>query len=45
MNALHLIVTQYYLVTAAIFSVFVAYGTPAGWVIGKVGYKKSIPLF
>lgn len=40
--ALQLTVTQSYLVTAAIFSAFVAFGTPAGWVIGKVGYKKSI---
>ena len=41
-DALHLTVTQSYLVTAAIFSAFVVFGTPAGWVIKKVGYKKSI---
>jgi len=41
-DALHLTVTQSYLVTAAIFSAFVIFGTPAGWVIKKVGYKKSI---
>lgn len=41
-NALHLTVTQSYLVTAAIFSAFVVFGTPAGWVIKKIGYKLSI---
>lgn len=41
-EALHLTVTQSYLVTAAIFSAFVVFGTPAGWVIKKVGYKRSI---
>jgi len=41
-DALHLTVTHSYLVTAAIFSAFVIFGTPAGWVIKKVGYKKSI---
>lgn len=41
-DALHLTVTQSYLVTAAIFSAFVVFGSPAGWVIKKVGYKKSI---
>ena len=41
-DALHLTVTQSYLVTAAIFSAFVVFGTPAGWVIKKVGYKQSI---
>jgi len=41
-DALHLTVTQSYLVTAAIFSAFVVFGTPAGWVIKKVGYKRSI---
>lgn len=41
-DALHLTVTQSYLVTAAIFSAFVVFGSPAGWVIRKVGYKKSI---
>lgn len=41
-DALNLSVTQSYLVTAAIFSAFVVFGTPAGWLIKKVGYKKSI---
>ncbi|HEY5508603.1 MAG TPA: MFS transporter [Paludibacter sp.] len=41
-DALHLSVAQSYLVTAAIFSAFVVFGSPAGWVIKKVGYKKSI---
>ena len=41
-DALHLTVTQSYLVTAAIFSAFVVFGSPAGWVIRKVGYKISI---
>lgn len=43
-DALHLTVTQSYLVTAAIFSAFVVFGTPAGWVIKKIGYKLSIVL-
>ena len=43
-EALHLTVTQSYLVTAAIFSAFVIFGTPAGWVIKKTGYKKSIVI-
>lgn len=41
-DALNLTVAQSYLVTAAIFSAFVVFGTPAGWVIKKVGYKKGI---
>lgn len=41
-DALHLTVTQSYLVTAAIFSAFVVFGTPVGWLIKKVGYKTSI---
>ena len=41
-DALHLTVTQSYLVTAAIFSAFVVFGSPAGWVIKKIGYKLSI---
>jgi len=31
-----------YLVTTAIFSAFVVFGAPAGWVIKKVGYKMSM---
>jgi len=41
-DALHLSVTQSYLVTAAIFSAFVVFGSPAGWIVKKVGYKMSI---
>lgn len=41
-DALNLTVTQSYLVTAAIFSAFVVFGRPAGWVIKKIGYKRSI---
>ena len=41
-KALNLSVTQSYLVTAAIFSAFVVFGSPAGWIIKKVGYKISI---
>lgn len=43
-NALDLTTTQSYLVTAAIFSAFVIFGTPSGWVVKKVGYKKTIVL-
>ncbi len=41
-DALHLSVTESYLVTAAIFSAFVVFGAPAGWIIKKVGYKMSM---
>lgn len=41
-DALHLSVTESYLVTAAIFSAFVVFGAPAGWIIRKVGYKMSM---
>lgn len=41
-DALNLSVTQSYLVTAAIFSAFVIFGSPAGFVIKKIGYKQSI---
>lgn len=41
-EALNLSVTESYLVTAAIFSAFVVFGAPAGWVIKKVGYKMSM---
>jgi len=33
---------QSYLVTAAIFSAFLLFGTPAGWLIKKIGYKYSM---
>jgi len=41
-DALQLSVTESYLVTAAIFSAFVIFGAPAGWIIKKVGYKMSM---
>ena len=41
-DALNLSVTESYLVTTAIFSAFVVFGAPAGWVIKKVGYKMSM---
>ena len=41
-DALHLSVTESYLVTAAIFSAFIVFGAPAGWIIKKVGYKMSM---
>lgn len=41
-DALHLSVTESYLVTAAIFSAFVVFGAPAGWIIKTVGYKMSM---
>ncbi|MBF0647915.1 MFS transporter [Dysgonomonas sp. GY75] len=43
-EALHLEVSQSYLVTAAIFSAFVLFGSPAGRIIKKAGYRKSIFL-
>jgi FHS family L-fucose permease-like MFS transporter len=43
-EALGLSVTESYLVTAAIFSAFVIFGSPAGWVIKKIGYKVSMSL-
>lgn len=33
-----------YLVITATFSTFLIFGRPAGWVIGKIGYKKSLVL-
>lgn len=41
-SALNLSVSESYLVTVAIFSAFVIFGTPSGWLVKKVGYKKSI---
>ena len=35
---------QSYLVTTAIFSAFVIFGRPAGWVIKKIGYRRSMVL-
>jgi len=41
-DALHLTVTQSYLIPVAIFSAFVIFGAPAGWVVRKTGYKRSM---
>ncbi|RUT79205.1 glucose/galactose MFS transporter [Ancylomarina longa] len=41
-DAFHLKASESYLVTAAIFSAFVVFGAPAGWLIKKIGYKKGM---
>jgi hypothetical protein len=41
-DALNLSLTESYMVSAAIFSAFVVFGIPAGWVIKKYGYKRSM---
>jgi fucose permease len=41
-DALHLTVTQSYLVPVAVFSGYIIFGIPAGWVVSKAGYKRSI---
>ncbi len=41
-DALHLTVTESYLVPVAVFGAFVIFGAPAGWVVSKAGYKRSI---
>ncbi|MGD9994565.1 MAG: MFS transporter [Salinivirgaceae bacterium] len=43
-SAFNLSTGQSYLVTAAIFSAFVIFGSPAGWIIKKVGYRKTMTL-
>lgn len=43
-SALNLTVTQSYLVTAAIFSAFLIFGSPAGQLIKKVGYRVSMVI-
>lgn len=43
-DAFNLSTAQSYLVTAAIFSAFVIFGRPSGWVISKLGYKKSMVI-
>ncbi|MEN8138266.1 MAG: MFS transporter [Bacteroidota bacterium] len=43
-SAFDLSIGQSYLVTAAIFSAFVIFGGPSGWVIKKIGYKLSMML-
>ncbi|MGM0573949.1 MAG: MFS transporter, partial [Bacteroidota bacterium] len=41
-SAFDLSTGEAYLVTAAIFSAFVIFGRPAGWLITKIGYRKSM---
>ncbi|MCF8224246.1 MAG: MFS transporter [Bacteroidales bacterium] len=43
-SAFSLTTAQSYLVTAAIFSAFVIFGRPSGWVIKKLGYKSSMVI-
>jgi len=43
-SAFQLSTGQSYLVTAAIFSAFVIFGRPTGWVIKKIGYRRSMML-
>lgn len=43
-DAFNLTTSQSYLVTAAIFSAFVIFGAPAGWIIKKVGYKYGMVI-
>jgi FHS family L-fucose permease-like MFS transporter len=41
-SAFNLSTGQSYLVTAAIFSAFLIFGRPTGWVIKKIGYRRSM---
>lgn len=43
-TAFNLTTSMSYLVTAAIFSAFVTFGGPAGYIISKIGYKKSMVM-
>ncbi len=43
-TAFNLSTAESYLVTAAIFSAFVVFGSPTGWLIKKIGYKKSMMI-
>jgi len=43
-SAFDLTNAQSYLVIAAIFSAFLIFGRPSGWVISKLGYKKGMAL-
>ena len=43
-DAFDLTTAQSYLVTAAIFSAFVVFGGPAGWLIKKLGYRITMML-
>lgn len=43
-SAFNLTSGQSYLVTAAIFSAFLIFGRPTGWVIKKIGYRRAMVL-
>lgn len=43
-SAFNLTTGQSYLVTAAIFSAFVIFGRPTGWVIQKIGYRLAMMI-
>jgi len=43
-DAFNLSTAGSYLVTAAIFSAFVLFGSPAGWLIRRIGYRKSMMI-
>lgn len=43
-SAFSLTTSQSYMVTAAIFAAFVIFGQPAGWVIKKIGYRKTMMI-
>jgi len=43
-SAFNLTTGQSYLVTAAIFSAFVIFGRPSGWVIKKIGYRRAMMI-
>jgi len=43
-SAFDLTTGQSYLVTAAIFSAFVIFGRPTGWVIKRIGYRRAMVL-
>jgi glucose/galactose transporter len=43
-SAFNLTTGQSYLVTAAIFSAFVIFGRPSGWMIKKIGYRRAMMI-
>ena len=43
-SAFDLTTGQSYLVTAAIFSAFLIFGRPTGWVIKKIGYRRAMMI-
>ncbi len=43
-SAFNLSTSQSYLVTAAIFSAFLIFGRPTGWVIKKIGYRRAMMI-